>query len=64
MEVSQSTETIEPPTSSTVSSTTVAPRVVGDPLSTPVLLGSGVALFVAIVGFGVVMRRKQRKGST
>ncbi len=37
---------------------TTVPRVVGDPLPVPVVLGSGAALLLAIGTFGFVMRRR------
>lgn len=42
-------------------STTAAPeveRVVGDPLSWWVFIGAGVALFVFIIGGGLLVRRR------
>ena len=38
--------------------TTSAPRIVGDPLPTGVVLGAGVALLVLIVVAGLAVRRR------
>lgn len=42
---------------------TTVPRVVGDPLPVPVVLGSGAALLLAIGTFGFVMRRRPTRAS-
>jgi len=63
MEVSQAAETTPQPSVAPSSSTTVAPRVVGDPLPVPVYFGSGAALLLAIGVFGFVMRRRTTQAS-
>lgn len=63
MEVSQGVETTPQSGAVPSSSTTVVPRVVGDPLPVPVYFGSGAALLLAIGVFGFVMRRRTTEAS-
>lgn len=60
MEVSQAPDVTMNPTIPNTSSTTVPPRMVGDPPSAPVLFGSGIALFMAIAAFGIAMRKRNK----
>jgi hypothetical protein len=39
----------------------IAPKIVGDPLPTWVVLAAGLALFVVVVAGGMLLRRRARE---